>query len=282
MAIQANHKEKEMSRYLLYVVVLIGMGVGCRPAKKVQRIEQSISKKDTAETVIIKPAIDSFSIVKNIVDSLNEKRIAFNTFSGKIKVDYEGKEGGDQATAYVRIRKDSIIWLSLTGALGIEGYRLMISKDSFRLMNKLQKTVQYRSIAYLQEITEVPFDFYSLQDMIIGNPVFIDSNVVSYKNNQSELLILMVGNVFKHLLTVENGDHLIRHSKLDDVNPIRNRTCDITYDSYENAGNFYFSTKRRISVAEKSKLDINIEFKQYNFNKPLDFPFNIPKNYKRG
>lgn len=149
-------------------------------------------------------------------------------------------------------------------------------------MNKLQKTIQYRSIAYLQEITEVPFDFYSLQDVIIGNPVFIDSNIVSYKNTESELLVLMIGNVFKHLLTLENGDRRITHSKLDDINPIRNRTCDITYESYENAGDFYFSTKRRISVAEKSKLDINIEFKQYSFNKPQDYPFNIPKNYKRG
>jgi len=271
-----------MKRYLFYAVVLTVLAIGCRPAKKVQRIEQSISKKDTAATVIIKPEVDSFSIVKNIVDSLNKQRIEFTTFSAKIKVDYEGKEGGDQATAYVRMQKDSIIWLSLTGALGIEGYRLMITKDSFRLMNKLQKTVQYRSIAYLQEITEIPFDFFSLQDVIIGNPVFIDSNIVSYKSTENELLVLMIGNVFKHLLTLENSDYRIRHSKLDDVNTLRNRTCDITYDSYEKAGDFYFSTKRRISVAEKSKLDINVDFKQYSFNKPQDYPFNIPKNYKRG
>jgi hypothetical protein len=27
-------------------------------------------------------------------------------------------------------------------------------------------------------------------------------------------------------------------------------------------------------------LDINLDFKTYNFNKPQDYPFNIPKNYK--
>src|SRR6478735_8722694 len=133
-----------MKKYFFYTIVLFSMIAGCRPAKK--------------------------------VDSLNKQRIEFNTFSGKMKVEYEGKEAGDQATAYVRIQKDSVIWMSLTGALGIEGYRLMINKDSFMLMNKLEKTVQYRSIAYLTEITQVPFDFYSLQDLIIGNPVFIDSN----------------------------------------------------------------------------------------------------------
>jgi hypothetical protein len=271
-----------MKKYLLYTIVLLSMIAGCRPAKKVQRIEQSISKKDTAATVIVTPAIDSFAIVRNIVDSLHNQRIDFSTFSAKMKVEYEGKESADQATAYVRIKRDSIIWMSLTGALGIEGYRLLINKDSFMLMNKLQKTVQYRSITYLQEITQVPFDFNSLQDLIIGNPVFIDSNVVSYKNTNHELLILMVGNIFKNLLTIENKNYLVRHSKLDDVNPIRNRTCDLTYDNYENNGNFSFSTNRRISIAEKSKLDINVEFKQYSFNKPQDYPFNIPKNYKRG
>ena len=158
----------------------------------------------------------------------------------------------------------------------------MINKDSVKLMNKLEKTVEYRSIAYLQELTEVPFDFYALQDVIVGNPVFIDSNIVSYKSTGNELLVLMVGNVFKHLITLSSTDLKVLHSKLDDVDSTRNRTADITYDSYENAGSFNFSTKRKITVAEKSKLDINLDFKSYSFNKPQDYPFNIPKNYKRG
>lgn len=270
---------------LSYILLLIIFAAACRPAKKVQRIEDALSKKDTGQIVVVKPleeAVDSFSIVKSIIGNLNKHRIGFNTFSAKMKVDYEGKEDGSQsATAYVRVEKDSIIWISLTGALGIEGFRVLINKDSVKVMNKLQKTVQYRSIAYLQELTEVPFDFYALQDVIIGNPVFIDSNVVSYKASDKELLVLMAGNIFKHLITLENKDFKVIHSKLDDVDAMRNRTCDITYDGYENAGDFFFSTKRKITIAEKSKLDIDVEFKSYSFNKPQDYPFSIPKNYKR-
>jgi len=266
-------------------LLLIIFAAACRPAKKVQRIEDALSKKDTGQTVVVKPleeAVDSFSIVKSIIGNLNKQRIGFSTFSAKMKVDYEGKEDGSQsATAYVRVEKDSIIWISLTGALGIEGFRVLINKDSVKVMNKLQKTVQYRSIAYLQELTEVPFDFYALQDVIIGNPVFIDSNIVSYKASEKELLVLMAGNIFKHLITLENNDFKVIHSKLDDVDAMRNRTCDITYDGYENAGDFFFSTKRKITIAEKSKLDIDVEFKSYSFNKPQDYPFSIPKNYKR-
>ena len=70
------------------------------------------------------------------------------------------------------------------------------------------------------------------------------------------------------------------HSKLDDIDPSKNRTADITFSNYDKVNDFYFSTVRKISVAEKSKLDVDLEFKQYSFDQPLTFPFNIPKNYK--
>ena len=274
-----------MKKTTYFIIIVIVAATSCRPTKKVQRIQDAIAKRDNGQAVVIKPEekkVDSFSIVKSIISNLNNRRVDFNTFSAKIKVDYQGKESGDQnATAYIRMKKDSIIWISLTGALGIEGVRLEIFKDSFKLMNKLEKTYQAKSIANMQELTKVPFDFSSLQDLIIGNPLFTDSNIVSYKSNENELLILMVGNVFKHLISLETKDFRVIHSKLDDIDPMRNRTCDITYDGYENAGDFYFSTKRRITVSEKSKLDIDIQYKAYSFNKPQDYPFNIPKNYKR-
>jgi hypothetical protein len=268
---------------IAYTIVVLVAIAGCRPAKKVEHIQAAISKKDTSARVIVTPekVVDSLSIVKNIIADITKNRIDFTTFAAKVKIEYEGKENSDQATAYIRIQKDSLIWISLTGALGIEGMRVLITKDSVKLMNKLQKTVQYRSLAYLQDLTEVPFDFYALQDIIVGNPVFLDSNIVSYQSNGKDLLVLMAGNVFKHLITLENNDFKVLHSKLDDIDATRNRTCDITYDGYENASNFNFSTKRKITVAEKAKLNINLDFKSYNFSKPQDYPFNIPKNYKR-
>lgn len=270
-----------MKKAFYFIGLLLWMA-SCRPAKKVQRIESAISKKDTAEAVIVKPpkTVDSFELVKDIVYNLNKNRINFTTFSAKVRVEYEGKDNSNQANAYIRIQKDSLIWVSLTGALGIEGYRALITRDSVMLMNKLDKTIQYRSISYLQDITKVPFDFYALQDFIVGNPIFLDSNIVSFKSANDQLLVSMVGTVFKNLITIDNQSLNIVHSKLDDINPLKNRTADITYDDYEKQDSINFSTKRKITVSEKSKLDINLDFKNYNFNKLQDYPFNIPKNYK--
>jgi hypothetical protein len=226
--------------------------------------------------------VDSAELIRQVYQKVIKNKIDFNTFSAKVRVEYDGKEGGDEATAYIRVQKDSVIWLSLRGALGIEGFRVLVTKENVRVMNLLKKNYQDRSISYLQEITGIPFDFVTLQDMIIGNPIFVDSNILSYKvNNNNELLVLMSGRLYKHLVSLDNSDYKVLHSKLDDIDVSRNRTCDITFSSYDNAAGVPFSTRRKISVAEQSKLDITLDFKQYSFNQPITFPFSIPKNYKR-
>ncbi len=270
-------------RNIIYVACFLLFLFSCGPAKKIEKIENAISKRDTSQVVVVIPEkkVDSFSIVKNIIANLNKvQRIDFKTFAAKIKVDYDGKDESDQLTIYMRIQKDSIIWVSIRGLLDIEGARLEIDKKHVKLMDMQQKTVKYRNISYLQELTNVPLDFYGLQDLIIGNPIFLDSNIVSYKSNGSQLEVLMVGKLFKHLLTLNDNNFQMLHSKLDDADPSRNRTCDITYSSYEKVKDFYFSTERKISVAEQSKLDVDLQFKKYSFDEPETFPFTIPKNYK--
>lgn len=271
-----------MMKFTIVILALSLSVISCRPAKKVQKIQEAISKIDTVTTIEddTQSTADSLAKVRLVYSNIFKNNITYNTFSAKVRVEYDGKEGGDEATAFIRLEKDKMIWLSLRGALGIEGFRLLVTEDSVKVMNLLQKQVQYRSINYLQEITELPFDFKTLQDLIVGNPVFADSNIASYRMNaNNELSILMVGSLFKHLITLD-GDSKILHSKLDDVDVVRNRTCAISFSDYQDAGGFQFATKRRISVAEKSKLDINLDFKSYDFNKPVTFPFVVPKNYK--
>jgi hypothetical protein len=275
-----------MRKFVLYsITAALLLAAGCRPAKKVQRVENAIARKDTVtKTIVVAPTavVDSLSIVKNILADLDKGLINFSTFTAaKVKVEYQDKDGGDQANANIQIRKDSAIWISLTGPFNIEGVRLLVTRDSVKLMNKIKKTVQISSIHYLETLTQTPFDFSTLQNVIIGNPVFTDGKLVSYRKAENGLQVLLIGKLFKHLLTLDPVESKVLHSKLDDVDSVRNRTCDITFGQYEKNGNINFSTFRKISVAEHSKLDVTLNFKKYTFNEPVSFPFNIPKNFKR-
>ncbi len=62
---------------------------------------------------------------------------------------------------------------------------------------------------------------------------------------------------------------MVKHSKLDDVNQLRSRACFLTYSDYESDKGVKFSTDRRISVTEKTRLDVKLNFKQYAFNETL-------------
>jgi activator of HSP90 ATPase len=130
-------------------------------------------------------------------------------------------------------------------------------------------------------VSQIPFDFYTLQDLLAGNPIFMDTNVIAFKTTETRTLVTILGKEFKHLLTLSADKNLLLHSKLDDVNLIRSRTADITYDDYESKDGITFSTYREITVSEKNKLDIRMNYKQYEFNKNVSVAFSIPKNYKQ-
>jgi len=279
LAIQGNIK---MIRFLL-ILILAALAVSsCRSTRKIQ---SAISiKKDSVEvkTPTSDPHEDSVKFIKDSYQQLIANRIEFETFSAKINTDYQGGDGKKyDVNVFIRMKKDSLIWVSVNGALGIEGMRVLIERDSVRILNKLDKEYQVRSLEYLQDVAGLPLDLRTVQELIIGNPVFLDTNIVSYSIEGNNISLLNEGRWFRHLISINNNDHLVLHSKLDDVDILRSRTCFINYSDYETDKGVKFSTNRSISVTEKTKLDIKLNFKQYAFNETLSYPFSVPKNYKR-
>ncbi|MFY8090643.1 MAG: DUF4292 domain-containing protein [Chitinophagaceae bacterium] len=273
---------------LVFLTFIVGTIFGCRPIKKVTAIDNALEKKDTIQTTIVtkdpevtKPSVDSLAIVQDVLKTIEQKRIQYNTFNAKIKVEFYGQEENENFTVYLSIIKDSVIYAQLKGALGIVGMQAKITKDSVIIVRKYgEKYIQKRSISYLQELTKIPFDYNTVQDILVGNPIFINNNIVTYKITNENLLVFLLGNQFKNLLTIDNQTKQVLHSKLDDIDILKNRTCDITYSNYVQQNNVSFSTYRSISVSEKSKLDVNMDFKDYSFNEPLKYVFTLPKNFK--
>jgi hypothetical protein len=262
--------------------IFVSAFISCRSTKKLQT---AINKKDTVITVKNIPSSpDSLNAGNTLFNTLDHNRIDFKTFSAKIRVEYEDSKGKQpEVTANIRMRKDSIIWISIVGNLAFitkEAFRVLITKDHITIMNKLKDQVEEHPFSFIEEIAKIPLDFKTLQDLIIGNPVYLGDKVVSYKLTENRILLSTVGKYFKNLLTLTASNNLIERSKLDDLDLTLNRTGDLTYGKYENKSGVWFSTYREITVAEKTKVDIKLDFRQYDFNTELSYPFTIPKNYK--
>jgi hypothetical protein len=267
---------------LLYVMVVM-TGASCRSTKK---ITKAISKKDTVLNKTDTASLadlhaDSMLYIRQLYHHIESGTIDCRTFSAKLKVHYEGSDGKDYTfSALLHLQKDKIIWISITSLLG-EAFRVMITPDSVKVLNKIDKVYQLRSVSYIKEISHLPFDFNELQSILLGNPIYLDSNILFYRKDPQGVSILSVGKIFRNYLTLNNGDLTLKHSKMDDVDPMKARSCDITYGEYEKTDTVLFSAYRKIVVAEKARLDVELNFNKYSFNENLEFPFSIPKNYKR-
>jgi hypothetical protein len=268
---------------ILGAFLLVAAFSSCRSTKKLQT---AISKRDSLEVPVVTSSVDrkadSVRFMKEIFRTIDSNRIDFKTFSAKVKVDFEGKDGKkSDFNANIRLYKDSVMWISINALLGIEAFRVLITPDSVKVMNKVDKVIQLRSVSYLKEVAKIPFTFHDLQELLIGNPIYLDSNIVSYRREPNGITLVSVGEVFKHFLMVSTNGYLPAQSKLDDINPTRTRTCYIGYGDYQMKNNKHFSAFRKITVVEASKLDIELQFKQIDFNVDLNIPFNIPRNYKK-
>ena len=264
-------------------LLLLGFSA-CRATKKIQQV---IVKKDTVavvDTPVLKVPTheDTVRMANDVLANVEKKYISFNTFSAKIKVDYSNSKGRQpDFVANVRMLKDSVIWISLSNDIGIEGIRVLITKDSIKMLDKLANTYQVRPLSHIQELAQIPFTFSDLQNILVGNPIFFSKDsITSYSNSSNGYSILSYTTLFKNLLTIA-ADYSVTKSKLDDNDPTLNRTCDLIYNDYENKTGMFFSTQRQITISQRNKLEVQLRFKDYKFNEELTYPFSVPKKFKR-
>lgn len=267
-------------KYLLplYIVFLLA---SCKSAKT---IVASVPAKDTVS--IIKPTVDSAALdsarmVNEQRARIDKQKIEFITFSARVKMDYEGNDKKfNDLTAFIRIKKDSAIWVSLNAVLGIEAFRILIIPDSVKVLDKINKTIQYKDFKFLQEVTKLPIDFTTMQDLLVGNPVFMNTTVLETHINETLFQLVTGGELYKNISDFERKDLLIQRTRLQYVDTVNPRSANLEYGAYELQADRKFATRRKVNVQDAKAMNIDLDFKQVTFDSPVNFPFAIPSNYK--
>src|SRR5688500_2902223 len=87
----------------------------CRSTKKLQTV---IAKRDTLQVPVVSSSIDrkadSVRFIRQVAAAIDSNRVVFQTFSAKVKVNFEGKDGKkSDFNATIRLYKDSVMWISI-------------------------------------------------------------------------------------------------------------------------------------------------------------------------
>ena len=65
----------------------------------------------------------------------------------------------------IKCRKDSIIWASISAPLGIELFRIQISKDSIYFINRSNKTYFLKPISHIRDYLKTEISFSEINEM---------------------------------------------------------------------------------------------------------------------
>lgn len=209
-----------------------------------------------------------------------ERDIEYTTFSGKAKMHYSA--GGDKQdfTAHIRIEKDKRIWISISAGPGgvVNVARLLITPDSIILVNHLQKDVHRLNIKDANKLMPAPVDFNTMQNFIIGNILSKTGSPSDATDFGGTWSMEVLGPDITQQVAFNKTDSSMRtlqlHTKDDMVKGM------IQYSSYQMKDNRKFSTGRVITISNAGEpYYLDMDFNKAEFDKALDFPFSIPKNY---
>ena len=112
---------------------------------------------------------------REIYRSLNTDK-DFEWLVGKMQIDFTDGEQNRSFSANYKMLKDSIIWISIAPALGIELFRVTLMPDSVIVLDKINRKYFSGNISKLGDKFNADLDFQNLQDLILGIPVRLNES----------------------------------------------------------------------------------------------------------
>jgi outer membrane lipoprotein-sorting protein len=205
----------------------------------------------------------------------------YNTASFKAKIEVKEKKT-QNFTANVRLVRDSIIWASLTGTLGVEGARIIITKDTIHILDKVNKVYYKEPFSFIYQYVPFPVTMNLLQDILLGNHR-IDTAALTEFKIEDAYSIHQKG---KEINSVFIIDPLLFMPLLVKMNETEhNRHLSLAYRDYRpasdtDAASKVFSFHRIVDFKSGKKIKIDIKFLRINWNEELTFPFSVGDRYE--
>ena len=102
---------------------------------------------------------------------LIDHQLVYNNLSFKFSAKIYMGEDDQEVSGMIRMQKDTAIWISLR-SFNIEGARMLITKDSVKFINRLDKTYYAGDFAFLINQFDIDLDYNMLQAILTNSFFF--------------------------------------------------------------------------------------------------------------
>ena len=108
---------------------------------------------------------------EKVIAHINNNHINFDTFYAKCQTSYSSDLEELSFKATFKIKKDSVIWASVTAILGIEILKAIVLPDSIIILDKFNGKFFAGNINSLDTLFNIYPDFNTLQNIITNQPL---------------------------------------------------------------------------------------------------------------
>ena len=215
---------------------------------------------------------------------LNIKSLSFDYLTIKSKVEFKETHKTTNATAQIRMRKDSVIWFNLSGALGVQGVRGIITRDSVKILNKVEKKYFTYDFKEVSKEFQFPIDFELIQAILVGDmPKPIEDGNDAKSVGKKYIVKQNIDNFY--ITNYINKENM----KLEEVNVTEKETDNSLKLLYKDFGTIneqgvpYSIFAALIHHNEFGELETQLTIDHIKLeasDKPIKFPFTVPKKYE--
>jgi hypothetical protein len=227
---------------------------------------------------------------------LKENELKFDWFSAKFNLDLLIDKKKTSVTGQVRMKKDSVIWITLSPALGIEMARLVITTDSVKFINRINKTYFSGDYSKVNALLDANIDYDVFQTLILGNDLtyYEDGKFrANYDSKEYHLVTAGRQKLRKYVRTSEDEERIylqnifldpetfkITQMKIKELKK-ENKKLDATYSDFQLTSGQLFPYHILFDLFADKPIQVDLNYSKIEIDKPQEFPFKISDKYTR-
>ncbi|OON66735.1 hypothetical protein B0919_21375 [Hymenobacter sp. CRA2] len=224
------------------------------------------------------------AVVRPPAPEVRARNLDFTYLAAKGKAQIEANGEKYSANLNVRMRKDSVIWVSAS-LLGIEGIRARITPDTVQVINKLEKTYYAGGFDYLRRQFNVPITYAQLQAMLLGDylPAPQDTALTAVTEGPVQRVqYRQTGILVEQLIELSRA----RLQQLNVTDPKSQSSLKVTYNDFQplQPGEQPFAHGILVQAQQPGRqpANVTINYRNVDLDKErLSFPFSVPAEYGR-
>lgn len=231
-----------------------------------------------------------------LYSKMTENQFSFQTLDAKFSMSYKQGKKTTDLRGQLRVKNDSLTWLSFSPALGIEAARIVLTNDSIKFINRLNKTYFAGRYNLIDSLIKTTIDYSILQAMIIGNDLTqydlekykstIDGGLYKITTQKRQKTkkglrsdegnpLLLIQNIW-----LDPETYKIRQVELKELDD-NAKKLNVFYNNFQLVDDQLFPSEMRIEISSGEQIIIDVNFGKVQTNLPLSFPFKIPDKYDK-